>query len=322
LTAFSATGLRLWTSINDLVLLFYRCENFAATFDWLVSGHESCFCQTVGGWTLSTKGIYTALSGAKAQSLRLDTIANNLANVNTTGFKKDQQVFKEYLTSNEKDPEVMKVPRIPASVESFYDMQGGDKSFVDTAGTYTDFSQGSIKSTGNNLDIALDGKGFFEIDTPQGLRLTRNGSLKVDSNGLLVNSQGMPILKTAPEGTAPNERVIQVSNKQNIQIQDNGDIYDGQTLIARISVIDVVNKESLHKIGTSNYAFKPNFRPEVVNVATPSIKQGFLEGSNVNVVQEMTDMIATTRMFDSTQQAIKAYDSMNDKLINVIGSVK
>lgn len=271
---------------------------------------------------MSTKGIYTALSGAKAQSLRLDTIANNLANVNTTGFKKDQQVFREYLTSNEKDPEVMKVPRIPASVESFYDMQGGDKSFVDTAGTYTDFSQGSIKSTGNNMDIALDGKGFFEIDTPQGLRLTRSGSLKIDSKGWLVNSAGMPILKTADPGTAPNERIIQLSGNQAIQIHDNGDVFDGQNLVGRISVVDVNNKESLHKVGTSNYTFKPNFRPEVVNIAQPSIKQGFLEGSNVNVVQEMTDMIATTRMFDSTQQAIKAYDSMNDRLVNVIGSVK
>ncbi len=271
---------------------------------------------------MSTKGIYTALSGAKAQTLKLETIANNLANVNTTAFKKDQQVFKEYLTAKEKDSEVIKVPRVPASVESMYDMQGGDKSYVDTAGSFTDFSQGNLRGTGNPLDVAVDGKGFFEIDTPQGLRLSRNGAFKIDGKGWLVNTDGMPVLRAAAAGTAPSERVIQISGRSPVQIHDSGDVYDGETLVGRISLVDVVNKESLHKIGTSYYSFKPNFQPEVVNVALPSLKQGFLEGSNVNVVQEMTDMIATTRMFDSTQQAIKAYDAMNDKLVNVIGNIK
>ena len=78
---------------------------------------------------MSTKGVYTAVSGAMAQSSRLDTIANNLANANTTAFKKDRQVFNEYLTAYEKMPDTMEVPRVPASVESFYDMNGGDKSF-------------------------------------------------------------------------------------------------------------------------------------------------------------------------------------------------
>ena len=98
---------------------------------------------------MSSKGIYTALSGAMAQSSKLDTIANNLANVNTTSFKKDRQMFQEYLTAYEKNPDVIAVPRIPASVESFYDMQGGDKSYVDSAGTYTNFDQGGLKQTGN-----------------------------------------------------------------------------------------------------------------------------------------------------------------------------
>ena len=89
--------------------------------------------------TMSTKGIYTALSGSLAQSLKIDTIANNIANVNTTGFKRDQQTFNEYLTAAEKEPEVIQVPRVPASIESFYDMNGGDKGFVNAAGTYTNF---------------------------------------------------------------------------------------------------------------------------------------------------------------------------------------
>ncbi len=271
---------------------------------------------------MSTKGVYTALSGAIAQSQRLDTIANNLANVNTPSFKKDQQVFQEYLTANEKPPGVIQVPRIAASIESFYDMQGGDKSYVDSAGTFTNFSQGSLRNTGNPLDVAIDGNGFFEIATPQGVRLTRLGSFKLDGNGQLVTKDGHPVLRQAPEGTPPENRVLRVGGQAAVIINDAGEVFDGDNLVGRIGVVDVPNKDSLSKIGTSLYNFKSNAQPEVVNVVSPSMKQGFLEGSNVNIVQEMTDMIQTTRTFESTQKAINAYDSMADKLINVVGSTR
>lgn len=271
---------------------------------------------------MSTKGVYTALSGAMAQSSRLDTIANNIANVNTPGFKKDDQTFQEYVTANEKPPGVIQVPRITASVESFYDMQGGDKAFVDSAGTHTSFQQGSLKATNNKLDAAIDGNGFFEVYTPQGVRLTRVGAFKLDGNGQLVTKDGHPVLKSAGEGQDPASRTFQVTGEQQIAIAENGDIYEGDEIIGRLSVVDVANKSSLHKIGNSLFDFKPNMQPEITNVQNPSVKQGFLEMSNVNVVQEMTDMISTTRMFESTQKAISAYDNMADKLINVVGSVK
>lgn len=271
---------------------------------------------------MSTKGVYTALSGAIAQSARLDTIANNIANVNTPGFKKDTQTFQEYVTANEKPPSVIQVPRIPASVESFYDMQGGDKAYVDAAGTYTNFTQGSLKSTGGKLDLAIDGNGFFEVYTPQGVRLTRVGAFKLDGNGQLVTKDGHPVLRAAGEGQDPSTRTFQVTGEQQISIAENGDVYEGENLLGRLSVVDVANKTSLHKIGSSLFDFKPNMQPEISNVQNPSVKQGFLEMSNVNVIQEMTDMISTTRVFESTQKAISAYDSMADKLINVVGSVK
>ncbi len=271
---------------------------------------------------MSTKGVYTALSGAMAQSLKLDTIANNLANVNTPGFKKDQQIFKEYLTANEKMPEVIQVPKVPGSVESFYDMQGGDKSFVDTAGTYTNFAQGTLRSTGNPMDVAIDGKGFFEVATPNGVRFTRVGAFKIDGNGQLVTKDGHPVLKAGEAGADPASRVIRISGQAQVIITDSGDIYEGDNNIGKLSLVDVPQKDSLNKIGASLFDFKSNAKPEVVNVESPSFKQGYVEGSNVNVVQEMTDMIATTRVFESTQKAIHAYDSMADKLINVVGSVK
>jgi flagellar basal-body rod protein FlgF len=271
---------------------------------------------------MSTKGIYTALSGAMAQSQKLDTIANNLANVNTPAFKRDQQVFKEYLTANEKPPEVIQVPRIPASIESFYDMQGGDKSYVDSNGSYTDFTQGSLKSTNAPLDLAIDGSGFFEVATPGGVKLTRFGSFKLDSAGQLVTKDGHPVLRTGNPGEDPASRVIRLTGQAPISISDAGEVFEGEQSLGRVSLVEVKNKDTLSKVGSSLYEFKSNATPEFANIPNPSLKQGFLEMSNVNIVQEMTDMIATTRVFESAQKAIQAYDGMADKLINTVGSTR
>jgi flagellar basal-body rod protein FlgF len=264
---------------------------------------------------LSAKGIYTALSGAMAQSQRLDTIANNMANVNTTGFKKDKQTFHEYVTANEKPPTTITVPRITASVESFYDMQGGDKAYVDTRGTYSDFSQGALKSTGGALDVAIEGSGFFEFMTPQGLRYSRNGSLKIDGSGRLVNNEGHAVLK-AGQGD-PAQRTFQLSGR-NITIGYSGDIYDGDSLVGRLAVTDIDNKDVLQKQGASLYAIKPNYEIQGRPSADYKLHQGFLEMSNVNVIDEMTDMISATRSFEAAKNAMQAFDSMDDKLMNVV----
>ena len=268
---------------------------------------------------MSTKGVYTALSGAVAQSLKLDTIANNIANVNTPGFKRDQQLFNEYLTANEKPPEVIQVPRIPASIESFYDMQGGDKSFVDSKGTFTDFSQGSLKHTGNPLDVAVDGPGFFEISTPQGVRLMRNGNFTLNGQGELVTKDGFPVLKAGGEGADPASRTIRVEGKSPISINDRGEILEGDKNLGQLSLVNVLNPDCLQKVGNSMYNFKTNMAPQLVDIKNPAMRQGFVELSNVNVVREMTDMIMTNRIFESTQKAISAYDGMADKLVNVVG---
>lgn len=268
---------------------------------------------------MSTKGVYTALSGALAQSLKLDTIANNLANVNTPAFKRDQQLFQEYLTANEKPPEVIQVPRVPASIDSFYDMQGGDKSYVDTKGTFTDYSQGGLRPTGNTLDVAIDGKGFFEIATPTGVKLTRAGNFTLDGNGQLVTKDGFPVLQNGAPGADPASRTIRFQGSQPITISDSGDISQGTDLVGRLALVDVKNPDCLQKVGNSLYTFKQNMAPDMTNVANPSMKQGFVEASNVNIVQEMTDMIQTNRVFESTQKAIGAYDGMAEKLVNIVG---
>lgn len=254
-----------------------------------------------------------------AQSTNMDTIANNIANVNTPGFKRDTQVFNEYLTANEKEQTGMPVPRIPASIESFYDLQGGDQSFVDTKGTFTDYSQGSLKHTGNPLDLAIDGEGFFEIATPDGIKLTRAGNFTLDGSGKLVTKEGHFVLASGGDGANPDARAITLNGSMPMTVSDQGDIFQGTELVGRVSVVNVAEKDSLQKVGNSLYGFKAGHSPEIISKPNPSMKSGFIEGSNVNVVQEMTDMIKTQRIFESTQKAISAYDSMNDKLVNVVG---
>ena len=263
-----------------------------------------------------SKGIFTAVSGAIAQSAKLDTIANNLANVNTTGFKRDGQLFREYLTSYEKEPSVIQVPRVPASIESFYDMQGGDKSFVELNGTFTDFAQGSLKATGNPLDLALEGQGFFEVLTPNGVRLMRSGSLAIGAEGEIVTKQGFPVLRDGGAGQDPATRALKTTAGGPITISSEGEIYEGGASRGRLSVLAVGNPDALQKIGDGLYSLRDNLQPELTVAAEAKVHQGFLEGSNVNIIKEMTDMIATTRVFESTQKAIQAYDQMAQKAVN------
>jgi flagellar basal-body rod protein FlgG len=267
---------------------------------------------------MSSKGIFSAVSGAMAQSSRLDTIANNLANVNTTGFKKDRQVFSEYLSSFEKPDNSMMVPRVPASIESFYDMQGGDNAYVNPAGTYTNFEQGALKSTGNPLDVALEGRGFFEVMTPEGVRWTRNGAFQIDGEGRLVSKEGWPVLKEGQND--PAQRIIQLTSR-NATISQAGEIFDGGNALGRLAVVDFVNPDDLRKVGNSMYT--TNGAQTAVPIATREarVQQGFVEGSNVNVVEEMTDMISANRVFEAAQKAIKGHDEMDDKLINTVGKV-
>lgn len=260
---------------------------------------------------MSSKGIYSALSGAMAQSQRLDTISNNIANSNTTAFKKDRQVFREYLTANEKPPEVIQVPKIPATTESFYDNQGGDRSYVDPTGTYTDLSQGALNNSGDPMDIALEGKGFLQVNTPAGMRLTRSGNLKIDSEGRVVTRDGFPLM-------AEGGGAIKVSGSRNLTFSQSGEVFDGDQLAGRLSIVDVSNTDALQKQGSALYTLKPNYNVQMTPAGEVKVHQGFSELSNVNVVEEMTDMILATRAFETNQKAIKAFDQMDEKLVNEV----
>lgn len=267
---------------------------------------------------MSSKGIYTALSGAIAQNQRLDTIANNIANTNTSGFKKDNIQFKEYLTALEKDPDVLQIPRVPASIESFYDMQGADRGYVDANSVSSDFSQGVLNSTGNKLDVAIEGDGFFEVLTPNGVRFTRSGNFKIDGQGNLVTSSGFPVLRSGAGDSA--QRLLNFKGA-NVTVAYNGEVFEGNESLGKLSIVNVNQKDALAKEGMTLYNLRPNYNVNITQANDAKVHQGFLEASNVNIVQEMTDMIGATRIFESNQKAIKAFDQIDDKLTNDVPRV-
>src|SRR5690606_11946683 len=152
----------------------------------------------------------------------------------------------------------------------------------------------ALSNTSNPLDVALEGKGYLEVATPAGVRFTRNGHLKIDADGRLVTRDGHPVLG---EGNAqdPAQRSIRVSGTRNLTISHSGEVYDGDQLVGRLSIVEVSNTDALQKQGSSLYALKQPYNVQVFNATDVKVHQGFTELSNVNVVEEMTDMILATR---------------------------
>ena len=270
---------------------------------------------------MSSKGIYTALTGAIAQSKRLDTIANNIANANTTGFKANKQVFNEYLTDVEHDKNSIQFHRFPATEQSFHDIHAYDRSFVDANGTYTKNNQGALMHTENRLDVGLEGKGLMEVETSAGVRYTRNGAFKINEEGFLTTKEGHHVLQGAQnEETPPEQRRIKIDDAE-VTISYMGEVYAGGEFKGKISMVESGNWEALAKEGSSLYRVKDKMNPLFAAATKTQTYQGYVEKSNVNIVDEMTNMISATRAFESTQDIIKAFDQINGKLVNDVPKV-
>jgi flagellar basal-body rod protein FlgG len=253
------------------------------------------------------KGIYTALSGGLAKSHDLELIANNLANVNTPGFKRDSATFNEYLPELRRQDSASALKReiLAATIED--GRPPGDKSFVEIDGTYTDFAQGALQRTHRPLDVAIEGEAFFEMWTPSGVRYSRQGIFNLSPEGVLVNQQGFPVLGTSGgEGMA---RAIRLDNVP-VQIGEDGAIYQRGNRVAQISTVGFHQRQYLEKVGAGLYL---NTASENLSTAPANSKihQGFIEGSNVNPVKEMTRLIEATRGYESSLQAIRTYQEID-----------
>ena len=273
-----------------------------------------------------SKPLWPAVSGAMARDAQIEVISNNLANVNTNGFKRDDVSFKEYLSKKENmNVEGEEIPRSPIKDKDLYRLDGRDQSFVVVNGTHTKFSTGSFKVTDNPLDIALEGPGFFEISTPNGVRYTKAGSFKIAADGKIVTSEGHPLLASGGEGqlNAPAAgREISIADHEGaLHVNDHGDVYVGEDKIAELGIVEFGDLNQIRKIGGSNFENKnPTANPPLAATKTVP-KQGLIETSNVNPVQEISNLIRANRMFEQDLKAMKTVNEMMSKEVNEIGKL-
>ena len=277
------------------------------------------------------KNIWVPLSGQVAQQRKVETIANNVANANTVGFKKDQLVFKEHLTALTKGVDDIDIPRNEFSPADFYHTQGAENAMVAVDGNFTIFEQGQLTPTNNPLDVALQGDGFIEVLTPTGVRFTRKGNFSMNRDGELVTDQGFRVLSAlnvSPEALRepasadsfpkPEDRILRVPTNAKVTITKEGEILTRDGQVGAISVVEFQDKHALRKEGNSLYITPDENNVIRTNIKT-SVNQGFLEGSNVNAIEEMSELIKAHRHFESIQKAINAYDQISGKAANDIG---
>jgi flagellar basal-body rod protein FlgF len=242
-------------------------------------------------------GIYTAYSGMKAQSDALDILANNLANVNTTGFKEEKAFFTVLQQAvhgmDEGNPLSEAINR---HVTVYSNING---------------KEGVQTPTKRDLDVAIEGDGFLVAETQRGIRYTRNGNLHMNSQGVLITADGYPILDVDEKKITLGPGKINIGENGNVQM-------DGRTL-ARLKVVRFEDAGSMIKEGNSMYA-APKGRVSELE-ADAKIKAGFLEGSNVNPVEAVVKMITILRNFEAMQKSITMINQdINKKAIEQLGS--
>jgi flagellar basal-body rod protein FlgG len=277
--------------------------------------------------------MWTSVSGAAAQAQSVDTVANNLANADTVGFKKDAPSFKEYLSSVERERTGVDAPHMPLKDKDLYPIDGKDQSHVVIDGTYTNFRPGTLRVTQNPLDVALDGPGFIEVSTPTGPRFTRQGSFKLAADGRLVTSDGNPVLAEAPGGltgaqpvappagqAADAARFINLKDRgSQFSISPSGEIYAGSDLIAKLNVVEFKDLNKLRKVGSAMFENKDNANFKVVDQT--QVRQGVIETSNVNPIEEMTNLIKANRLFEHDLKAMKTYGEILQRESTDIGKL-
>ena len=251
------------------------------------------------------KGLYTAAMGMNVQAKRLDIISNDLANTDTTGYKKDVAVvssFKEEYIKRLNDTQNF-VPNNEVIGKITY----GAK--VDEV--YTDFTQGSVISTSLETDMALQGDGFFTVQTPDGLAYTRDGNFSINQYGTLVTKEGYAVM--GQEGAIElGEDYFTSGNK--LVVQNNGDIYVGSDYIDTLDIANFEDTKALTKMN-DNLFTATGARSDF----TGSVIQSFLETANVNPVSAMVDMIAVARAYETNQKMIQTQDSILGKAVNELG---
>jgi flagellar basal-body rod protein FlgG len=258
------------------------------------------------------RGLYTAATGMNSMQHQIDVTSNNIANVNTSGFKQDRAEFQDlmYETLNYTAGRTSQTTLNPTGI----DVGLG----VRVSGIQKNFTEGDLELTSNSLDIAISGEGFFQITLPSGeTAYTRNGAFKLNSEGTIVNGNGYAL---SPEIVVPdNVTDISIANDGTVTATepDTGDSVD----LGQITIADFINPSGLIPLGDS--LFMESEASGAVNVGEPtsdqfgSLQQGMIELSNVALVTEMVDLITAQRAYEANSKAITTADSMLDTVNNL-----
>jgi flagellar basal-body rod protein FlgG len=253
------------------------------------------------------QALHTAATGMAAQELSVQVISNNIANLRTTGFKRQTASFQDLIYEH--------IRRVGAQASDQgtilpvgIDIGGG----VKTVGTPRQMTQGTLSQTGNDLDLAITGEGFFKILMPDGtFQYTRDGTFQMDATGRIVNAQGNPVQPTI---TVPqNSSGLTVNAQGQVSVTQVGSP-NTSTIIGQIGLTRFINKGGLLPVGNNNFTDTPSSGPPQDGLATAdgfgTINEGSLEQANVDVVSEMSDLIAAQRAYEMNAKVITAADQM------------
>jgi flagellar basal-body rod protein FlgF len=248
----------------------------------------------------------TLLVGLSRQMVlerQMDVVANNVANVNTNGFKADRSLFEEYLRS-------------PAHEDNFV---RADRrvSFVQDRATFKDFAAGNTELTKNPLDIAIDGKGFIAVQTPAGERYTRDGSLQINNLGQLVTAGGNPVLgASGPIVFQPTDKEISIAADGNVTVLEGTGRVD--SVRGKLRIVSFADAQKLVKEGSNLYSgTSVAAQPD----ATSRVRQGYVEKSNVNSVTEMSRMIEITRTYTQISALLQQQSDLHKSAIEKLADV-
>ncbi|MEI7815832.1 MAG: flagellar basal-body rod protein FlgF [Desulfuromonadales bacterium] len=242
-------------------------------------------------------GMYAAVSGSLAAMKRLDVISNNLANINTPGYKKDKMSFEGMLAGD------INPPAVPSGTTADPIMQKEN--------IYIDYASGTASQSGNPLDLALDGDGFFAVTTPEGTAYTRQGNFRTSVDGTLVTVDGYPV-----QGSGGAAIRVQGSK---VDIDANGGVTVDGSQVGVVSIMDFAKPYNLTKTG--NALFVPADQEAIPQAGKAQVQQGYIEGSNVDSISEMVQMIETNRYFETCSKVIKGFEDMATKAANELGKI-
>jgi len=253
-------------------------------------------------------GIYIAMQGARVQEQRLDTLSHDLANAQTPGFKRQAAIYRQV----HNDVSKMGSPAQAMGVHHPVRFLPEDRLPVHLEERYTQFEQGALRFSGNDLDMALDGEGFFTVQGPEGPLFTRNGAFTMSREGLLVTHTGLPVLG---EDGKP---IAMPDTQGRLRVSRAGELFVDDQPAGRLNLVSFANLQALTRAGDSNWQPPAGVEPEA---AAPAVHQAHIESANVDPIRTMVELIKTSRIFELNTRAIQAYKAMDDQASRDIGRV-